>query len=141
MSSLRSICICQKFKSFLRKFLVKPHLMNISTLMQRQYLSSLLIQHMQVSDKNAEKNAVFRAFQSEDAVLINDSDDKIADYKQDVRKTTAFEALDSLDAVNCFSEIHGDKQMNVMLNGLIGKVETLKLQSVRQSTIHIFFKK
>ena len=26
-----------------------------------------------------------------------------------------------------------------MLNELIGKVETLKLQNVRQSTIHIFF--
>ena len=72
---------------------------------------------------------------------MNHSDDKIADYKQDVRKTTAFEALDSLDTVNCFSEIHGHKQMIVMLNGLTGKVETLKLQNVRQSTIHIFFKK
>ena len=87
------------------------------------------------------RKSIAGVLQSEDIVLINDSDDKIADYKQDVRKTTAFEALDSLDAVNCFSEIHGDKQMNVMLNGLIGKVETLKLQSVRQSTIHIFFKK
>ena len=28
--------------------------------------------------------------------------------------------------------------MNVMLNKLIGKVETLKLQNVRQSTIDIF---
>ena len=72
---------------------------------------------------------------------MNHSDDKIADYKQDVRKATAFETIDSLDAVNCFSEILGHKQMNVMLNGLIGKVETLKLQNVRQSTIHIFFKK
>ena len=45
-----------------------------------------------------------------------------------------------MHAVNCFAEIHGDKQ-NVMLNELIGKVETLKLQNDRQSTIHIFFKK
>ena len=66
----------------------------------------------------------------------NDSDDEIADDEQDVRKVTASEALDSLDAVKCFTKIHGDKQMNVMLNELIGKVETLKLQNVRQSTIY-----
>ena len=66
----------------------------------------------------------------------NDSYDEIADDEQDVRKVTASEALDSLDAVKCFAKIHGDKQMNVMLNELIGKVETLKLQNVRQSTIY-----
>ena len=40
---------------------------------------------------------------------------------------TASEAIDSLDAVQSFAEIHGDKQMNVILNALIGKVETLKV--------------
>ena len=40
-----------------------------------------------------------------------------------------------------FAETHGDKQMNVMLNELIGKMKTLKLQDVRQNTIHVFFKK
>ena len=64
---------------------------------------------------------------------------------------TASQALDSLDTVKCYAEIHGDKQMNVMLNELIRKVKTLKLQNVRQSTnkevlnflsnIHMFFKK
>ena len=44
-------------------------------------------------------------------------------------------------AVTCFAKIHGDKQMNVMLNELIGKLETLKLQKIRQSNIHMFFKK
>ena len=29
--------------------------------------------------------------------------------------------------------------MNVMVNKLRGKVEILKLQNVRQSTIHLFF--
>ena len=29
--------------------------------------------------------------------------------------------------------------MNVMLNELIRKLETLKLQNVRQSTIHVLF--
>ena len=50
-------------------------------------------------------------------------------------KVTASEALDSLDTVKYFAKIHGDKQMNVMLNELIGKVETLKIQKnkVKQS--------
>ena len=77
--------------------------------------------------------------QSEYTVLINDVDDEIANDEQDIRKVTAFEALDSLDAVKCFAEIHGNKQMNVMLNELIGKVEKRKLQNVRQNTIYIFF--
>ena len=59
--------------------------------------------------------------------------------KMYVRKLTVSEALHNLDAVKCFAEIHGDKQKNVMQNELIGKVKTLKLQNVRQSTIHIFF--
>ena len=71
--------------------------------------------------------------------LINDSDDETADDEQDVRKVKASEALDSLNAVKCFAEIHGDKQMNVMLNEIIGKVETLKLLNVTQSTVHISF--
>ena len=36
---------------------------------------------------------------------------------------TASEALNRLGIVKCFAEIHGDKQMNVMLNELIRKVE------------------
>ena len=67
--------------------------------------------------------------QSEDTVLFNDSDDGITDDEKDARKATAFKALDSLDAVQCFAEIQGDKQTHVMLNELIGKVETLKLQN------------
>ena len=43
----------------------------------------------------------------------------------------AFEAFDSLDTVKCFADIHGDKQMNVMLSEWIGKVETLKLQNIK----------
>ena len=81
--------------------------------------------------------------ESEDTILIDDSDVEIADDEQDVRKVTASEALDSLDAVMCFAEIHRDKQVKVMLNELIGKVETLKLQNVtkRQNTVHMFFNK
>ena len=53
----------------------------------------------------------------------------------------ASKSLDILDAAKCFAGIHGDKQVNVMLNELIEKVETLKLQNVKQSTIHMLFKK
>ena len=80
------------------------------------------------------------AEESEDTVLINDLEDKTADHEQDVRKMTASEDLGSLNVVKCFAEIHGDKQMNLMLNELTGKVEILKFQNVRRSTIHMFFK-
>ena len=51
-----------------------------------------------------------------DTVLIKDSDDKITDDQQDVRKVRVSEALDSLYELKCFAEIHGDKHMNVMIN-------------------------
>ena len=86
-----------------------------------------------------EKN-IAEVLQSEDTVLINDLEDETADHEQDVRKMTASEALGSLNAVKCFAEIHGDKHMNLMLNELTGKVEILKFQNVRRSTIHMFFK-
>ena len=42
--------------------------------------------------------------------------------------------------MKCIAEIHGDKQMNVILNELIEEVETLKLQNIRQSTIPMFLR-
>ena len=68
--------------------------------------------------------------QSEEAVLINNTDDKIFDDEKDVRKLTSSKVLDSLDAAKCFAEIQGDKQMNVVLNELIGEVETLKCDKI-----------
>ena len=72
------------------------------------------------------EKSIAEVLQSEDTVLINDSDDEIADDEQNVKKVTTSEALDSLNAAKCFAEIHGDKQMNAILNELKGKVETLK---------------
>ena len=79
------------------------------------------------------EKSLAKVLQSKDTVLINDLDDEIINDEQYVRKVTASEVLDSLDAVKCFAEIHRDrdKQMNVMLYELIGKVETPKLQNVR----------
>ena len=50
--------------------------------------------------------------------------DEFADDEQDVKKMMASEVLNSMDIVKCFVEIHGDKQMNVMLNESIRKAET-----------------
>ena len=79
--------------------------------------------------------------QSEDTVLINDSNNEIAGDEQDVRKVTTSGDLDSLDAVKSFCWDLRRERMNVMLNELIRKVKTLKLQNFRQSAIHMFFKK
>ena len=84
------------------------------------------------------EESIAEVLQSENAVLINDSDDEIAD---NVTKVTASETLNSLDAAKCFTEIQWDKQMNVMLIELIRKMKPLKLQNFRQSTIRMFFKK
>ena len=70
------------------------------------------------------EESIAEVLQSEDSVLINDSDNEIPDT---VTKVTSSETLDILHA-HC-TEIHGDKQMNVMLIELIGKMKTLKLQN------------
>ena len=91
--------------------------MNLPTLMGRQiHLRQLLIQCTQIGEKCAEKKSIEEILQSEDTILINDSDGGIVDDEQDIRKMTASAALDSLDAVKCFAEIQEDKQMNVMPN-------------------------
>ena len=123
--------------------LTSVHLSSFSTDFSMETITSepaVCPTHVDWRQECREKN-IAQAFQSEGAVLINDSDDEIADDEQNVRKVTASETLNSLDAAKCFAEIHRDKQINVMLNALIGKLETPKLQNVRQSTVHVFFKK
>lgn len=78
---------------------------------------------------------------AKDTVLVNDSGNEITDDEQDFGKVAASEALDSLDAVRCLDESRGDKPMKLILKELIQKKETLKLQNIRQSTIHMIFKK
>ena len=41
--------------------------------------SQLLIQHMQIDEKNAEKKSNAEVLQSENAILINDLGDKVVD--------------------------------------------------------------
>ena len=57
--------------------------------------------HVDWGQECREKN-IPEVLQSEDTVLINDLEDEIADDEQDVRKVTASETPDSLDAVKCF---------------------------------------
>lgn len=78
---------------------------------------------------------------AKDTVLVNDSGNEITDDEQDFGKVAASEALDNLDAVRCLDESRGDKPMKLILKELIRKKETLKLQNVTQSTIHMIFKK
>ena len=54
---------------------------------------------------------------------------------------TISEALDSLDRVKNCIEVHGDNEMNMMLNDLIGRVEKLKLKTLRQTNITSILKK
>ena len=80
--------------------------------------AAINLTHVDQRQKYREKS-IEEVLQSEDAVLINGSDDEIFDAEKDVRKVTSFKALDCLDAVKCFAEIQVDKQMNVVLNELI----------------------
>ena len=50
------------------------------------------------------EKSITEVLQSADTVLINDSDDEIADDEQDVRKVTASEALDKLRVVGSFMQ-------------------------------------
>ena len=125
------------FNSYLRKLREKTHLMNNVQAIRSE--PAVDVTHVDGRQECREKT-IAEVFQSKDTILINNSDDEIAGDVQGVRKMRTSEALDRLDAVKCFAEIRGDKHMNIMLNELIGKVETLKLQNVRQSTIHMFLR-
>ena len=54
---------------------------------------------------------------------------------------TVSETLESLDGVKNCTEVRGDNEMNMMLNDLIGRVEKLKLKTLRQTYITSFLKK
>ena len=58
----------------------------------------------------------------------------------DTASLTASEAIRCLDEVKQFAEVHGDNNLNMTLTDLIGRFEALKLQKLKQSDIHKFFK-
>ena len=53
---------------------------------------------------------------------------------------TSSEALQCLDGVKRYAEVHGDVLLNNMLNELIGKMESIKLKNLKQCGIKQFFK-
>ena len=67
--------------------------MNISTLVWKQLHQKTHVDWRQ----ECREKSIAEALESEDTVLIIDSDDEIAVDEQDVRKMTASDALDSLD--------------------------------------------
>ena len=75
------------------------------------------------------------------ASSVNESGDE-ADESDEVKITfTVSETLESLDGVKNCIEVHGDNEMNMMLNDLIRRVEKLKLKTFRQTNITSLLKK
>ena len=80
--------------------------------------------------RESREKSIAEVFQSKDTVLIKDSDDETTDDQQDNRKVRVSEALDSLYALKCFAEIHGDNHMNVMIiNRKSGNTQVTKRQT------------
>lgn len=72
-------------------------------------------------------------WQTKDTILISDSDDTIADDKQDVRKVMASEVLDSLCCeLFCCNSWRQADECNA-INQLTRKVETRKLENLEKA--------
>ena len=72
---------------------------------------------------------------------VNESGDEADEPDEGKITLTVSEALESFDGVKNCIEGHGDNEMNMMLNDLIGRVEKLKLKILRQTNITSFLKK
>ena len=59
----------------------------------------------------------------------NESSDEAGKPDKGKITLTVSEALESLDRVKNCIEVHGDNEVNMMLNDLIGRVEKLKLKT------------
>ena len=93
------------------------HLPTFSSL-HRSSFSMEFFSHAQKS--HLVKEALQKSFTLEDvASAVNESGDEAG--KPDKRKVTltVSEALESLDGVKNCTEVHGDNEMNMMLNDLI----------------------
>ena len=75
------------------------------------------------------------------ASAVNESGDEADEPDEGKITLTVSEALESLDGVKNCIEGHGDNEMNMILNDLIGRVEKLKLKILRQTNITSFLKK
>ena len=75
------------------------------------------------------------------ASSVNESGDKTDEPDEGKITLMVSEALESLDGVKNCIEVQEDNKMNMMLNDLIGRVEKLKLKTLRQTNITSFLKK
>ena len=75
------------------------------------------------------------------ASSVNELSDEADEPDKGKITLTISEALETLDRVKNCVEVHGDNKMNMMLNDLIGRVEKLKLKTLRQTNITSFLKK
>ena len=72
---------------------------------------------------------------------VNESGDEADEPDEGKITLTVSEALESLDGIKNCIEVHGGNEMNMMLNDLIGRVEKLKLKTLRQTNIITSFLK
>ena len=75
------------------------------------------------------------------ASSVNELGDKADEPDKGKVTLTVSDVLESLDGVQNSIEVHGDNEMNMMLNDLIGRVEKLKLKALWQTNISSFLKK
>ena len=75
------------------------------------------------------------------ASSVNQSGDEGDELDEGKITLTVSEALESLAVVKICIEVHGDNEMDMMLNDLIGRVEKLKLKTLWQTNISSFLKK
>ena len=75
------------------------------------------------------------------ASSVNESGDEADEPDEGKITLTVSETLDSVAGVKNCIEVHGDNEMNMMLNDLIRRVEKLKLKILRQTNITSFLKK
>ena len=74
------------------------------------------------------------------ASSVNESGDEADELDEGKITLTVSEALESLDEVKNYIQVHGGNDMNMMLKDLIGRVEKLKLKILRQTNITSFLK-
>ena len=75
------------------------------------------------------------------ASSVNELGDKVDEPDKGKVTLTVSDALESFDEVKNCIEVHGDNEMNMMLNDLIGRIEKVKRKTKRQSNITSFLKK
>ena len=75
------------------------------------------------------------------ASSVNELGDKADEPDKGKVTLTVSDVLESLDGVQNSIEVHGDNEMNMMLNDLVGTIEKLKRKTLRQSNITSFLKK